>query len=209
VKRILIADDHVTVRSGLRAILEARAGWEVVAEARDGNEAVAAAIAKRPDVAIVEYSMPLLNGIEVTRRIKELQPVTEVLMFTIHDSSSLACQAFQAGVSAYLLKSNANKMLMVAVECLMARKPFYAGGFSSDKESMPKGKCEPTQILSPRERTVVKLIAEGYTNKGISAILSLSIKTTEAHRATAMRKLGIRSIAGLVQYAVRNNFLVP
>jgi DNA-binding NarL/FixJ family response regulator len=206
-KRILIADDHVTVRSGLRAVLEGRAGWEVVAEARDGNEAVAGAIEKRPDVAIVDYSMPLMTGVEVTRRIKEHLPATEVLMFTMHDSSVLALQAFQAGARAYLLKSDANKMLLAAVENLMSRKPFYAGAFSSELEGMSKGNCDGTEILSPRERTVVKLVAEGYSNKGISAILNLSVKTTETHRSAAMRKLGIGSVAGLVRYAVRNKFL--
>lgn len=206
-KRILVADDHETVRSGLCAILEERTGWEVVAVARDGNEAVAAAIEKRPDVAIVDYSMPLMTGIEVTRRIKEHQPATEVLMFTMHDSSALALQAFQAGARAYLLKSDANKMLLAAVESLMARKPFYAGVFSSELESMSNGKCDRADILSPRERTVVKLVAEGHSNKGISAILNLSVKTTETHRSAAMRKLSISSVAGLVRYAVRNKFV--
>jgi len=206
-KRILIADDHVTVRSGLRAVLEGHAGWEVVAEACDGNEAVAEAIEKRPDVAIVDYSMPRMTGVEVTRRIKEHQPAIEVLMFTMHDSSILALQAFQAGARAYLLKSDANKMLLSAVESLMARKPFYAGVFSSNLESMSKRKCDRIQILSPRESMVVKLIAEGHSNKAISAILNLSVKTTETHRSAAMRKLSISSVAGLVRYAVRNQFL--
>jgi DNA-binding NarL/FixJ family response regulator len=206
-KRILVADDHETVRSGLCAILESRTGWEVVAVARDGNEAVAAAIEKRPDVAIVDYSMPLMTGIEVTRRIKEHQPETEVLMFTMHDSSALALQAFQAGARAYLLKSDANKMLLAAVESLMAHKPFHAGAFSSELESMSNGKCDRADILSPRERTVVKLVAEGHSNKGISAILNLSVKTTETHRSAAMRKLCVSSIAGLVRYAVRNKFV--
>jgi DNA-binding NarL/FixJ family response regulator len=202
-KRILIADDHETVRSGLRAILEGRAGWEVVAEAHDGKEAVAEAIERRPDVAIVDYSMPLMTGVEVTQRIREHQLVTEILIFTMHDSNTLALQAFQAGARAFLLKSDANKMLLAAVESLIVHKPFYAGAFSSELKGMATGKGDPDQLLSPRERTIVKLIAEGYSNKGVSGILNLSVKTTETHRAAAMRKLNVNSTAGLVRYAVR------
>jgi DNA-binding NarL/FixJ family response regulator len=206
-KRILIADDHETVRSGLRALLEARAGWEVVAEAHDGNEAVAEAIEKRPDVAIVDYAMPLMTGVEVTRRIREHQLVTEILIFTMYDSNALALQAFQAGARAFLLKSDANKMLLAAVESLIVHKPFYAGAFSRELKGIATGKGDRNQMLSPREETIVKLVAEGYSNKGVSAILNLSIKTTETHRAAAMRKLNINSTAGLVRYAVRNKLL--
>ena len=206
-KRILVADDHETVRSGLRALLEGRAGWEVVAEARDGKEAVAEAIEKRPDVAIVDYSMPLMTGVEVARCIRERQLVTEILIFTMHDSNALALQAFQAGARAFLLKSDANKMLLAAVKSLIVHKPFYAGAFSSELKGMTTGKGDPNQLLSPREKTIVKLVAEGYSNKGVSAILNLSIKTTETHRAAAMRKLNINSTAGLVRYAVRTKLV--
>ena len=206
-KRILIADDHDTVRSGLRAVLEGRAGWEVVAEARDGNEAVARAVEKRPDVAIVDYEMPFMTGVEVARRIREHQLATEILIFTMHDSEVLALQALAAGARAYLLKSDANKMLLAAVESLMVHKPFYAGAFSSELKGMATGKGDPNQVLSPRERTIVKLVAEGHSNKGVSAILNLSVKTTETHRAAAMRKLNINSTAGLVRYAVRSKLV--
>src|SRR6478752_1909854 len=135
-KRILIADDHETVRSGLRAVLEGRAGWEVVAEARDGNEAVAGVVENRPDVAIVDYSMPFMTGVEVARRIREHQLITEILIFTMHDSKVLALQAFRAGARAFLLKSDANKMLLAAVESLIVHKPFYAGSFSSELRGM-------------------------------------------------------------------------
>jgi len=206
-KRILIADDHDTVRSGLRAVLEGRAGWEVVAEARDGNEAVARAVEKRPDVAIVDYEMPFMTGVEVARRIREHQLATEILIFTMHDSEVLALQAFRAGARAYLLKSDANKMLLAAVESLIVHKPFYAGAFSSELKGMAAGKGDPHQVLSPREKTIVKLVAEGHSNKGVSAILNLSIKTTETHRAAAMRKLNTNSTAGLVRYAVRSKLV--
>ena len=123
----------------------------------------------------------------------------------MHDSNALALQAFQAGARAFLLKSDANKMLMAAVKSLMVHKPFYAGTFSSELKGMPTGMSDPDPMLSPREKTIVKLVAEGYSNKGVSAILNLSIKTTETHRAAAMRKLNINSTAGLVRYAVRPN----
>jgi DNA-binding NarL/FixJ family response regulator len=202
-KRILIADDHDVVRSGLRALLEGRAGWEVVAEAHDGNEAVAEAIEKQPDVAIVDYSMPLMTGVEVARRIREHQLGTEILIFTMHDSNALALEAFQAGARAFLLKSDANQMLLAAVDSLIVHRPFYAGAFASELKGVSTGKGSSSQMLSPREKTIVKLIAEGYSNKDVSAILNLSIKTTETHRAAAMRKLKINSTAGLVRYAVR------
>jgi DNA-binding NarL/FixJ family response regulator len=206
-KRILIADDHEAVRSGLRALLEGRAGWEVVAEAHDGKEAVAGAIEKRPDVAIVDYSMPFMTGVEVTRRIREQKLTTEILIFTMHDSNVLALQAFEAGARAFVLKSDANKMLVAAVESLIVHKPFYTDAFLSGLKGTSTGKGDRTQMLSPRETTIVKLVAEGYSNKGVSAILNLSIKTTETHRAAAMRKLNINSTAGLVRYAVRNKLV--
>ncbi len=206
-KRILIADDHETVRSGLRAVLEGRAGWEVVAESRDGNDEVAGAVEKRPDVAIIDYEMPFMTGVEVARRIREHQLITEILIFTMHDSELLALQAFRAGARAFLLKSDANKMLLAAVESLIVHRPFYAGSFSSELRGMATGKVDPNEPLSPREKTIVKLVAEGHSNKGVSAILNLSIKTTETHRAAAMRKLNINSTAGLVRYAVRSKLV--
>ena len=206
-KRILIADDHDVVRSGIRALLEGRAGWEVVAEARNGKEAVALAIEKQPDVAILDYSMPLMTGVEVARRIRAHQLVTEILILTMHDSNALAQQAFQAGARAFVLKSNANKMLLAAVESLIVHKPFHAGASSSELQGLSAGKREPNQMLSPREKTIVKLVAEGYSNKVVSTILSLSIKTTESHRAAAMRKLNVNSTAGLVRYAVRTKLV--
>ena len=203
-KKILIADDHVTVRAGLRAILEARAGWEVVAEACDGREAVAAAIETCPHVAILDQKMPLMNGLEATRCIKEILPATEVLLFTSHDSNELTLRAFEAGALAFVSKSESNKLLLAAVDSLMVHRPFFSGLYSSRSTS----KRDPSQILSPRERDVVRMVAEGYSNKGISAMLDLSIKTTETHRAAAMRKLAVTSTAGLVRYAIRNNYLV-
>jgi len=202
-KRILIADDHEAVRSGLRAVLQQRADWEVVAEANDGREAVAAAIESRPHVAIIDFSMPRMTGVEVARRIREYPLQTEVLIFTVHRSSLLAQQAFQAGARAFLVKSDANKQLLAAVESLLVHKPFCTGSCSNESDHGAGANGDTRQELTPREQLVVKLVAQGYGNKGISAILNLSVKTTEAHRAAAMRKLDVNSIAGLVRYAVR------
>lgn len=206
-KRILIADDHEAVRSGLRAVLGLRMDWEIVAEVNDGSQAVAAAIENRPHVAIVDFSMPRMTGVEVARRIKEYPLDTEVLIFTVHDSSLLSQQAFQAGARAFVLKSDANKLLLAAVDSLLQHKPFCS---KSCLNELDHGSCatpEKSQGLTPREQLVVKLVAEGYSNKTISAILSLSVKTTEAHRAAAMRKLNVNSTAGLVRYAVRANLV--
>lgn len=196
-KQILIADDHTAVRAGLRAVLEQHAGWQVVAEASDGRSALAAAIKTEPHLAIVDFSLPGMTGIEVARRIREASLQTEVLIFTAYNSNLLARQAFDAGARAFLAKSDANKLLLAAVASLLAHKPFFNGRLSSTANG---GSAD---ILSPREQRVVKLVAEGYSNKGISAVLNVSVKTTETHRAAAMRKLNVNSIAGLVRYAVR------
>ncbi len=202
-KQILIADDHTAVRSGLRAVLEQHMDWEVVAEASDGRKALAAAIETRPHIAIVDFSLPGMTGVEVARRIREFPLQTEVIIFTVHNSSLLAQQAFEAGARAFLVKSDANKLLLAAVESLLARKPFHDGRFSRELNAGSAGDGQGHQRLSPREQLVVKLVAEGYSNKSISAVLNLSVKTTEAHRAAAMRKLEISSTAGLVRYAIR------
>ena len=203
-KRILIADDHDAVRCGLRAVLEQRPGWQIVAEAADGRAAYEAALEQRPDVAIVDFFMPRMTGVEVTRGIRKHLKETEVLIFSAHESEVLAHEAFQAGARAFLAKSDATKLLLAAVETLLAHRPFAGGRYScAQSRHEPEDLNEGHARLSPRERLVVKLVAEGYSNKGISAILNSSVKTTETHRASAMGKLGVNSIAGLVRYAVR------
>jgi len=202
-KRFLIADDHEAVRSGLRAVLEQRADWEVVAEANDGGKALTAAIESRPHVAIVDFSMPRMTGLEVARRIREYPLQTEVLIFTVHNSGLLAQQAFEAGARAFLVKSDANRLLMAAVDSLLAHKRFCSEKCRNELNGGSGSNADRHPGLTPREQLVVQLVAEGYSNKGISAILNLSVKTTEAHRAAAMRKLDVSSTAGLVRYAVR------
>ena len=209
-KRILIADDHEVVRSGLRSILQAHEGWEVVAEADNGKDAIALIVEKAPDVAIVDYSLPLINGVEVTRSVKARQLDTQILIFTMHDNDALVRESFKAGARAFLLKSEAKRQLTAAVEALVAHKPYFTGIVSEKMlASYLSTNAAPMVSLSPRERMVIQLISEGYSNKGMSKVLNLSVKTIETHRATAMRKLSIKSTAGLVRYAIKNMLIEP
>ena len=209
--RILIADDHEVVRSGLRSTLEAHSGWEVVAEAKDGKGAVSQAIQSKPDVAIIDYSLPVMNGVEATRQIRARIPRTEVLIFTMHDSDAVISGVLEAGARAYLLKSDASQYLIAAVQSLAAHRPFFTGKLSEKLlENFLSTQGHSAQpVLSPRERLVVQLIAEGHTNKEMSGILNVSVKTIETQRAAAMHKLNLTSTAGLVRYAVRNKLVEP
>jgi DNA-binding NarL/FixJ family response regulator len=208
--RILIADDHEVVRHGLRQILETQPGWEVVAEAADGKEAVAKAIETVPDVAVIDYSLPILNGVEVTRQIRRRLPRTEVLIFTMHDNEALVTQLLQAGARGYLLKSDANRHLVAAIEALASHKPFFTAGASEALLRSFTARPHPVDpVLTSRECQIVRLIAEGHTNKAIAKLLNISLKTVETHRATVMRKLDLSSSAGLVRYAIRSKIIEP
>jgi DNA-binding NarL/FixJ family response regulator len=206
--RILIADDHDVVRSGVRAILEKQAGWEVVAEAENGKDAVDQALATRPDVVVLDYSLPVMNGIEVTRQIRARVPGAEVLIFTMHDTSTLVREVLEAGARGFLLKSDARRFLIAAVESLAAHKPFFTGKVSETllETYLAKGAAADS-VLTAREKSVVQLIAEGETNRKIAEILSISLKTVETHRASAMRKLNLDTTAALIRYAVRNKLV--
>jgi DNA-binding NarL/FixJ family response regulator len=205
VKRILIADDHEVVRSGLRAIVETRADWTVSGEAVDGRAAVALILEMKPDVAIVDYSMPVMNGLEVSRRIKSHHLRTEVLILTMHESEEILTEVLLAGVRGFLLKSDARSHLVAAIEALLDHRPYFTSVLLEkllhDYQLNKKDKSE--DLLSSREQNVVQLIAEGHTNKSVGKVLNLSVKTVETHRASAMRKLGISSTAELVRYAIR------
>ena len=213
VTRILIADDHDVVRAGLRSVLESHAGWQIVAEAADGREAIEKAIATKPDVAVVDFSLPLVNGVDVTRQIRLRVPRVEVLVFTVHDSEALVAHALQAGARAFLLKSEAQDHLIAAVQALSMHKTYFTGALSERLlESFiaaQAGAGGGGPSLTARERMVVKLIAEGHSNKAMSGILNVSVKTIETHRAAAMRKLNVTSTAGLVRYAIRNLLVEP
>lgn len=209
-KRILIADDHEVVRSGLRSILQMHEGWEVVAEADNGKDAIALIVEKQPDVAIIDYSLPLINGVEVTRSVKARQLDTQILIFTMHDNDALVRESFRAGARAFLLKSEAKRQLTAAVEALLAHKPYFTGIVSEKMlASYLSTNAAPMVSLSPRERMVIQLISEGYSNKGMSKVLNLSVKTIETHRASAMHKLSVKSTAGLVRYAIKNMLIEP
>jgi DNA-binding NarL/FixJ family response regulator len=206
--RILIADDHDVVRSGLRAILEAEHGLEVVGEASTGREAIDQALLLKPDVVIMDYSLPLMNGIEVTRNIMARVPGAEVLIFTMHDTDELIRDALEAGARGFLLKSDAKRFLIAAVESLAAHKPFFTSKVSDTLlASFLSSSRDTYSVLSDREKSVVQLIAEGLTNKKIADVLSISIKTVETHRASAMRKLKIDSTATLIRYAIKNKMV--
>jgi DNA-binding NarL/FixJ family response regulator len=209
--RILIADGHEIVRLGLRSILEAQAGWTVVAEVADGRDVVSRALASKPDVAILDAAMPVNNGIEAARQIRKCAPQIQVLIFALHNSDALVGQALEAGARGYLLKSDASRQLISAVMTLAAQRPFHSAVACAHPRAaafVAPG-CRAGALLTPRERMVVQLVAEGHSCREIAATLNLSIKTVESHRASILRKLDIKTTAGIVRYAVRNKLIEP
>ena len=211
--RILLADDHTVVRQGLRKVLEERPDWEVVAEAGDGREAVRQAEALKPDVAILDIAMPLLNGIEATRRIAKRSPSTRILVLTMHADEAYVNQVLQAGPTGYLLKDSADVDLIQAVTAVSKGKSFFSPAVARVMlddyvlELADKGVHDRYELLSDREREVFQLIAEGKVNKEIATLLSISPSTVETHRARIMEKLDLHSAAEIVLYAVRRGVI--
>jgi DNA-binding NarL/FixJ family response regulator len=206
--RILVADDHDIVRAGLRGILESQAKWEVVGEASDGKEAVAKAVELKPDIAVLDYGLPLVNGIEATRQIRARLPRAEVLIFTMHDNETIIRDLLAAGARGYLLKSDASRFLLAAIEALALHKPFFTAQVSEALlDAFLKRPGHAQFALTPRERGVVQLVAEGHSNKQIANLFNISLKTVETHRAAVMRKLNMSSSAALVRYAIRNEII--
>jgi DNA-binding NarL/FixJ family response regulator len=211
--RILLADDHTMVRQGLRKVIEERPEWEVVAQASDGREAVRLAEEHRPDVAIMDVAMPLLNGIEATRQITRRHPETRVLILSMHADEAYVAQILQAGASGYLLKDSADADLMQAVAAVSAGKSFFSPAIARVmlddylRQLADKGISDRYESLSEREREIFQLIAEGKTNKEIAALLSVSPSTVETHRAHIMEKLDLHSAAEIVLYAVRRGVI--
>jgi DNA-binding NarL/FixJ family response regulator len=207
--RILIADDHDIVRRGLRLLLEDHPGWQVCGEAATGRAAVAMAKQLVPDITIVDLTMPELNGLEATRQIKAAVSGVEVLIFTMHESEKVMRETIAAGARGYLLKSDATRYVVSAVEALAAHKPFFTSKVSEmlleGYLRAKTGQEDAGGPLSAREREVVQLLAEGNSNKRIASRLDISVKTAETHRFRIMRKLGFNSLAEVVRHALRND----
>ena len=210
--RILIADDHEVARKGIRSLLEGHAGWEVCGEARDGREAVECAGKLKPDVLLLDIGMPNLNGLDAARQILATTPDARILILTVHDSEQTVREVLAVGALGFLLKSDAGRDLLAAVEALQHRRTFFT---SSVAQMMLEGYLRPHDeedgsgrcVLTPREREVIQLVAEGKTTKEVATALSLSVKTAETHRTNLMRKLDLHSVAALTLYAVRNGIV--
>ena len=210
--RILIADDHEIARQGIRALLEDHPGWEVCAEAKDGREAVAMATSMGPDILLLDIGMPNLNGLDAARQILVTNPDARILILTVHDSEQVVREVLATGARGFLLKSDAGRDLVAAVEALQNHRTFFTPKVAQmmlDGYLRPHEETErPTHcVLTPREREVIQLVAEGKTTKEIATALSLSVKTAETHRTNLMRKLDLHSVADLTLYAVRNGIV--
>jgi DNA-binding NarL/FixJ family response regulator len=210
--RIFIADDHEVVRRGIRALLEGHPGWEVCGEARDGRDAVARVTELKPDLVLLDVGMPNLNGLDAARQILHTLPGTRILILTVHESEAVIREVLEVGARGFLLKSDAGRDLVSAVEALQRRSTFFTSHVAemvldgylhrgADTSKPMKDR------LTAREREVVQLLAEGKTSKEVAVVLNLSVKTAETHRTNVMRKLDLHSVADLVRYAVRNRIV--
>jgi DNA-binding NarL/FixJ family response regulator len=212
--RILVVDDHAVVRRGVRSLLESHDGWEVCGEATNGRDAVEQSRRLRPDVVVMDLSLPELNGLDATRQILKSAPGIEVLVLTMHHSEALARDVLQAGARGYVMKSDADENLIAAVDSLRQHKPFLTStvtGFVLD-DYVRRGDAQAdlAQVtVTSREREIIQLVAEGRSNKEAASTLGISVKTIEAHRANIMRKLHLRTVSDLVRYAIRNEIVQP
>jgi DNA-binding NarL/FixJ family response regulator len=211
---ILIADDHELVREGIKTRLEKQPGWTVCGEADNGRQAVEMATRLKPDVVVLDIGMAELNGIEAARQIRKACPETEVLILTLQESEDLVREALSAGARGYILKTDAARLLTVAIEALLEGKTFFTGKVSNlvlegylDADHAARRDSGARSRLTMRELEVVQLLAEAKTSKEVARKLGVSAKTIEAHRANVMRKLNLHSVAELVRFAVRNNIV--
>jgi DNA-binding NarL/FixJ family response regulator len=210
--RILIADDHEVARRGIRSLLEDHEGWEVCGEARDGREAVDFATELQPDILLLDIGMPNLNGLDAARQILAAAPDARILILTIHDAEQVVREVLAAGARGFVLKSDAGRDLISAVEALQDRRTFFTPKVA---QMMLDGYLHPHEesdssaqtVLTPREREVLQLVAEGKSTKEVATMLKLSVKTAETHRTNLMRKLNLHSVADLTLYAVRNGIV--
>jgi DNA-binding NarL/FixJ family response regulator len=208
--RILLADNRVVVRAGLRALLQSRSDFQVCGEARDGREAIDLARQKKPDIVVINVNMPVVNGIEATRQIRRASSGTEVLIYTKENNADLIREALSAGARGYLLKSAADDEIIEAIEALGRHRPFYSPSvseqFFNNLTMRVRGDSSGVR-LTAREQEILKLIAEGHRGKNIALILGISKKTVDTHRTAAMRKLQLQSVAEVVRYAVREKLI--
>ena len=211
--RVLLADDHTLVRAGVRGLLQGLEGVEVAGEAGDGQEALRLAEALHPDVVLLDVGMPGLNGLEVAGRLAALDPSIRVLILSMHTSEEYVLRALRAGCSGYLLKGSAVSELELAVRAVARGETYLSPAVSKhvmdDYVRRTGGAADPIDALTPRQREVLQLVAEGYTSKDIGERLGLSFKTVEAHRAQIMERLGLHDVAGLVRFAVRMGLVTP
>lgn len=206
--RIILADDHSLVRRGIRSLLGSHSGWQVCGEAADGRETLEKVNELKPDILILDLNMPELNGLEVTRRVHKMCPGVEVLVLTVHNSEQVMRQVLEAGARGYMLKSDAGHELLSAVDTVRRHRLFLSSQASRmlrGSSALPaKDHVALKQPLSPRERQVLQLLAEGKSTKDIATALDITVKTAETHRSNIMRKLDLHHVTELVRYAIRN-----
>jgi DNA-binding NarL/FixJ family response regulator len=212
--RVLVVDDHEVVRKGLRALLETKEGWEVCGEAADGREAVEKANQYRPDVVLLDLGMPKLGGLEAARQIVKMNPETEILVLTMHESEQTVQEVYKTGARGCLLKSDAGRDLLAAVEALSCHQPFFSSRVArmlseAFKHGVAVKAVMAPDLLTPREREIVQMLAEGKSLKEVAGALNITVKTAETHRSNIMRKLELHSMSELVRYAIRNNIVAP
>jgi DNA-binding NarL/FixJ family response regulator len=214
--RILIADDHEIIRRGLRALLSSRPDWAICAEAATGREAISKAAEHRPDIVVMDIAMPVLNGLEATRKIRKMLPKTQVVILSLHYSDLLVREVLDSGARSYILKSDASRDLFHAIEALTQHRTFFTSGAAQilvDGFCIPSPTAEQPALmrksLSTREREIVQLLAEGKSSKEVAVVLGISVKTAETHRANIMRKLEMHSVSELVRYAVKHCMIEP
>jgi DNA-binding NarL/FixJ family response regulator len=210
--RVLLVDDHALVRAGMRSLLQDLPDVEVVAEAGDGAEALAAAERERPDVVLMDIAMKGMNGLEAAARLRERLPEVKVIILSMHTSEEYVLLALRAGAAAYLIKDSATAELELALKCVMRGETYLSPAISRqvvDGYVQRVGASAGPEPLTPRQREVLKRIAEGRSTKEIAFELNLSVKTVETHRAQIMERLGIRDVAGLVRYAMRAGLVPP
>lgn len=209
--RILLVDDHALVRASLKSLIAEFAGIEVVAEANDGLEALALVAKHHPDVVLTDISMPTLNGLEATRRIVKEYPSTVVVVLSMHTDEKWVQQAMRAGASGYLLKTSPPHELKLALEAVAQGQIFLSPAISKQVVDVylgrASGKDDPLDQLTPRQREILQLIAEGHASKRIAQLLGASVKTVESHRASLMDRLDIHDVAGLVRFAIRHGLV--